>query len=349
MRLDTPGTAVPENTLARTDSATIAGSARPPRSHARLGRVVAAGAIAAALVLGAAACSTGGSDAASAADTRTVSTAHGDVKVPAHPLRVVSVHSWTTESLYDLGVKPIAVEDGGAEYVPSRYLTNWKAAKKISSGADVDLEQIAALKPDLIVGVDVPYLTKLYPKLEAIAPTAFAAFDGKWTTPAIATADFINDDAALTKLQGSYTSKLDEIRSTYGEQLKTAKWDVIQGGFDEGNYWIYGEKSSVGTILTDLDAPLASASAAVKDDNSTSVSYEQAALLSDADYIIYYANNDGTPANNIQNLFDLQAYKQLPAVTAGHVIGTSDFLTGSYADAIGVLDAIEQVLKTSAK
>ena len=39
---------------------------------------------------------------AGSAATRAVDTAHGKATVPAHPLRIVSVHSWSTESLYDL-------------------------------------------------------------------------------------------------------------------------------------------------------------------------------------------------------------------------------------------------------
>ncbi|MFJ5269793.1 ABC transporter substrate-binding protein [Streptomyces sp. NPDC088358] len=46
----------------------------------------------------------------------------------------------------------------------------------MTTGADIDYERIAALKPDLIVGVDVPHLAKAYRKLSAIAPTAFTSF-----------------------------------------------------------------------------------------------------------------------------------------------------------------------------
>ncbi|GAA5080366.1 ABC transporter substrate-binding protein [Streptomyces similanensis] len=155
-------------------------TAHAARTVRRRTRVLRPAVAAAALALALTACDSGSSAAGGAGGTttatRVVGTAHGKVTVPAHPLRIVSVHSWSTESLFDLGLTPVGVEDSGANYVPPRYLKGWKAAAKVSTGADLDYERIAALKPDLIVGVDVPYLSKAYRRLSAIAPTAFASF-----------------------------------------------------------------------------------------------------------------------------------------------------------------------------
>ncbi|WP_223691941.1 ABC transporter substrate-binding protein [Leifsonia poae] len=310
----------------------------------RAGHLVVAATIALGLIAGVAACSSGASGSTAHAASHTVKTANGEISVPVHPQRVVSVHSWTTESLYDLGLTPVAVEDSGEQYVPSRYLDRWKKAPKISNGADLNLEQIAALKPDLIVGVDVPYLAKLYPKLKAIAPTAFAPFGTGWSEYATATAKFVNEPAALNTLKAGYDEKIASIKKEYAPELAKYSWDVIQGGFDDGNYWIYGDGSPVGSILKSLGATFGSASTAVKGDDNNSVSYEQTDLLADADFLIYYTNNDGTPANNIDKLFALQSFKQLKAATADRVVPTTDFLPGSYSDGIGVLDVIEKAL-----
>jgi iron complex transport system substrate-binding protein len=303
-----------------------------------------------------AACSSGSPASAGApteSTTRVVSTAKGDVTVPTHPKRVVSVQSWTTESLIDLGITPVAVEDPGEEYVPGRYLDVWKGADKVTSGADIDFEKIAALKPDLIVGVDVPYLDSAYAKLSAIAPTAFVAWDNTkpWSNYPQATADFVNRDAALAKLEKQYEDKLAEVKAKYATELADTKWDVIQGGFDAGNYWIYSEDASAaGQVLTALGAQFASATSGVAAaDTTKSVSYEQADLLSDADAIIYYQNSDGSPANNIDKLFALPAWKRLPAVQSDSVVGTPDFLAGSYQDFLGLLGSIEDYLAKAAQ
>ncbi|WP_187976300.1 ABC transporter substrate-binding protein [Mycetocola sp. JXN-3] len=304
----------------------------------------------AALALALAACSTsapGGEDASASAATRSVSTANGSVKIPAHPKRIVSIHSFSTESLLDFGITPVGVEDAGAEYVPQRYLKRWEPIEKVVQGGKVNLEKIAALKPDLIIGVDVPYLRDVYPKLEAIAPTVFAPFDEKstWATYPAYTADYINAEPKLTELKKRYDDRIAEVSKKYADQLAKTKWDIIQGGFDDGNYWIYSDKTQVGTVLSALGAKFASATAGTPAGQNQSVSYERTDLLSDADAIVYYENNDGTPANNIAKLFALPGYQELPAVKAGLSIGTQDFLSGSYSDSLGIIDSIESTLK----
>ncbi len=304
-----------------------------------------------------AACSSGtsGPDASAGATdpaTRVVSTAKGDVTVPAHPERVVSVHSWTNESLIDLGITPIGVADPGEQYVPTRYLDVWKSAAKFGQGATLNFEKIAAMKPDLIVGVDVPYLDEVYDQLAAIAPTAFVPFDNtaSWTNYAEGTADFVNRDDQLATLKQQYEDQLAEVRSTYADELATIKWDVIQGGFDAGNYWIYSAQASpAGQVIAALGGTFATATAGVAAaDTKESVSYEQADLLGDADAIIYYQNNDGSPANNIDQLFALPGWKGLPAVQSDSVVGTPDFLAGSYQDFLGLLGSIEDFLAKAA-
>jgi len=313
-------------------------------------RAAISGFVAAAL-LGLGACSTEPSATPSPSATaasRTVTTSHGPLVVPTDPRRIVSVHSWTTESLFDLGITPIGVEDAGAEYVPARYLSTWKGIDKVITGSTLNAEKIAALHPDLIVGVSVPYLDKVYQQLSAIAPTAFIPFDGDWKNYATSTAAFVNQAKKLDALKAGYDAKITQAKADYADVLATKKWDVIQGGFDQGNYWIYGPDSTMGQILTELGARFASASAAVKGDNTNSVSYEKAGLLSDADFILYYQNNDGSPANNISQLFAAAPFKKLAAARPGHLIGTPDFLAGSYGDATGALDTIVKALAGTA-
>jgi iron complex transport system substrate-binding protein len=306
---------------------------------------------AATVVVALAACGTSSGDASAAdAATRTVATAKGDVKVPVHPMRIVSVQSYSTESLLDLGVTPVGIEDTGEQYVPPRYLARWKKITKVAQGATIDYEKIASLKPDLIVGVDVPYLDKAYAKLKAIAPTVFAAFDenSTWEEYPKAVGSFVNDQAGYEKLRDGYRDEIARVKKEYATQLATLRWDVIQGGFDEGNYWIYPTNTPASSILAAIGAQFATATTNAPKGETNSVSYEQADLLSDATAILYYENNDRTPANNIDKLFALQSYQQLPAVTSGMAVGTPDFLPGSYSDAAGIVQDVEAALKKAA-
>ncbi|WP_406131177.1 ABC transporter substrate-binding protein [Streptomyces sp. NBC_00989] len=190
----------------------------------------------------------------------------------------------------------------------------------------------------------MPYLSKAYKKLSAIAPTTFAPFKdtATWSAYPDATARFVNRTAQLAAMKRKYKGRIAAVRKTYGSKLANARWDVIQGGFDNGNYWIYSAESPVGAILTELGVRFAS----VAKGGTKSVSYERADLLKDADYVVYYTNNDGSPANNIQKLFALQAFKDLQVAKSHHLVGTSDFLPCSYSDAIGVIDSLEKALHT---
>lgn len=282
--------------------------------------------------------------ATTAAGTRTVSTPHGPVEVPADPQRIVSVQPYATSTLFDLGIDPVGTYDEGEEYVAGRYLDQWKATPKIGTAGEFNLEALSALRPDLIVGVDYEFIADEYDQLSAIAPTVLVSSEGSWRDAVVAVADAVNADAGVAELQAQYEAKAKTIASTYAAQLAAAKFDFVQGGFDPGNYWIYGPSSSVVEIAQDAGVELGAASAGTTEANR-SVSYEQADLLQDATVIAFYAGADGSPLNDLDQLFAMPIFTNLPAVEAGNTLPVPDFLPGSYGDAMGVLDSIEAQLK----
>lgn len=289
------------------------------------------------------------SAASSAAESasRVVATAHGEVTVPAHPKRIVSVHTWTTQPLFDYGITPVAVEKRGPDYVSKRDTQRWEAIPKITDGQEIDFEKIANLKPDLIVGVDVPYLQKAYDKLSAIAPTVFTPFgaDKTWQDYPKYTADFVNAEDQYRSRKAAYEQRVATMRAQYRDQLATVSWDVIQGGFTAGYFWVYSTTSPVGTVLSALGAKFATATSDTPAGKNQNISYENTSVLSSATALIYYANSDGTPANGIDGLFAYPGFQALPVVRDKMTVGTPDFLPGSYTDALGMLDDIEGLLK----
>ncbi|CAL2073068.1 protein of unknown function [Streptomyces murinus] len=138
------------------------------------------------------------------------------------------------------------------------------------------------------------------------------------------------------------------MHKTLGPKLTDSSWDVIQVGFDSGNYWIYSSASPVGDVLSRLGVRFASATASVGEGDTRSVSCERADLLKDADYVVHHTNNDGSPADDIQELFALRRFKELPAAKKHRVVGTPDFLPGSYSDAMGVVDSVENASRGQA-
>ncbi len=115
-------------------------------------------------------------NAARANDTSTIrfTNEFGTIEVPAHPRCVVSLHDFSlTSQLLELGITPCGSTGRkrlGAETAfrgsSGRYDTS--AIRYIGTHQAPDLETIAALKPDLIVGLS--YHAPLREKLSLIAP-----------------------------------------------------------------------------------------------------------------------------------------------------------------------------------
>jgi iron complex transport system substrate-binding protein len=309
-----------------------------------------AGGLGTAALLGLAACGSSGGGAAgspssAAPSTRQVTTAKGPVTVPADPKRVVSIQPSATATLYDVGVASVGVYDEGSQYISPRYRTKWAAAPKIGSGGEIDVEKVAALDPDLIIGFDYDWNTKVYSQLTALAPTVIAPAT-TWQAGAHTVADAVNRLDRLTALSHQLTSRSARIKQTYAAQLAAYKWDLLQGGFDKGQYWLYGPNTDVGTILAAAGVQFASGS--LDSASSTNpgkgvreLSYEKIDLLSDAGVIGFYANYDNTPNNEAPALFAQQGFKNLAAVKAGRLVPFPDFLPGGYGDALAGLDELE--------
>jgi iron complex transport system substrate-binding protein len=135
----------------------------------------------------------------------TVKHVFGETKIPAPPKRVVSAGYTEQDDLLAVGVVPIAVTDWfGAEP-----LGVWPWAQPRLGGAQpvvlslvdgLQVDQIAALKPDLIVATNAGLDQDTYTELTAIAPTIAQsgqdAFFEPWKVQAttIGQAVFKHDD-----------------------------------------------------------------------------------------------------------------------------------------------------------
>jgi iron complex transport system substrate-binding protein len=106
----------------------------------------------------------------------TIKHVFGETKIPSAPKRVVSAGFTGQDDLLALGVVPIAITDWfGAEP-----FAVWPWAQPKLGGAQpavlnlfdgLQVDQIAALKPDLIVATNAGLDADTYAKLSAIAPT----------------------------------------------------------------------------------------------------------------------------------------------------------------------------------
>ncbi|WP_326565882.1 ABC transporter substrate-binding protein [Amycolatopsis rhabdoformis] len=281
-----------------------------------------------------------------AARTRQVSTVNGPVEVPEQALRVVTLDSFTMGAAFDLGRTPVGVYSAGEQYVEPQFVEKWRPITKISKGTvggSIDLEKVATLKPDLILGIDGS--KPPYEQLKQIAPTVILPFNASkvpWRDMSNASADALGLGNALSSLQQRYADRTAAIKRDHADVLARTHWNIIQGGFDQGQFWVYGPKSPIGGILADAGVQFATASK--KAVQQQTVSYELIEDLRDADAIFYYSTNADKPANLGSELFSQTAFTKLAATTAGHLYGSVYFLPNCYSDALGALDALEKAL-----
>jgi iron complex transport system substrate-binding protein len=169
----------------------------------------------------------------------TVKHVFGETKIPAPPKRVVSAGFTEQDDLLAVGVVPIAVTDwfGGEPFGvwPWAQPKLGGAQPVVLSLADgIQLDQIASLKPDLIVATNAGLDEDTYKKLSGIAATIAQsgpdAFFEPWKDQAttIGQAVFKNDD--MQKLIAGIDEKFKTV-GTNNAQVAGKKVLLLAGTF----------------------------------------------------------------------------------------------------------------------
>ncbi|MDP2711501.1 MAG: iron-siderophore ABC transporter substrate-binding protein [Solirubrobacteraceae bacterium] len=153
---------------------------QPRRPHRR--RQLAAAVAAAVLAVGLAACGSAGDDASpsavaadQAAFPATIAHKYGTTTIPAEPKRVVTIGYTDHDYVLALGVTPVGVRD----WFGDRPNATWAWAQdalgdakpEVLPSGELNFEQIASLRPDLILGVYSGIKRSDYTRLSKLAPT----------------------------------------------------------------------------------------------------------------------------------------------------------------------------------
>ncbi|QTH40154.1 ABC transporter substrate-binding protein [Cohnella sp. LGH] len=140
------------------------------------------------------------------AELRKVKDAKGETEIPAKPQRIVDI-SGASEELALLGFKPIgtanqdSLKAGEMPAYLKEYVADAQIVGNYASG-EANLEQIAALKPDLIVSSAM--FDKVYEQLSKIAPV------------------FVIEDDPLSF--AGWRNRLVQLGAALGEEAKAAEW-----------------------------------------------------------------------------------------------------------------------------
>ncbi|MCW6074631.1 iron-siderophore ABC transporter substrate-binding protein [Clostridium sporogenes] len=181
--------------------------------------------------------------------TVSIKDAMGTSKIPENPKKVVILTNEGTEALLTLGVKPVGAVTGFAGEWYEHTKNELKYVKPLGKETSVNIEAVAALKPDLIIGNKMRH-EKIYTQLKAIAPTVFSdTIRGSWKDNFKFYAEVLNKKAEGDKALKEYESKVNYIKKDFKDKLDT-KISLVR--FMEGKTRIYLGDTFAGTILKEI-------------------------------------------------------------------------------------------------
>ncbi|MFE4519259.1 ABC transporter substrate-binding protein [Kitasatospora sp. NPDC056783] len=258
-----------------------------------------------------------GTDAAPGVYPRTIRHAMGETVVPARPTRVVVLDTGELDNVAALGIQPVGVVYADASKSLPSYLKD-KAGSPAAVGTinSLNLEAIAALKPDLILGSQLR-AQEQYAQLSKIAPTVFSLRPGyPWKQNFLLNASAFGLEAEARSQLDAYQAAAAAIGAKLGDKRPA----ITPLRFMPGRTRLYAELSFIGTILTDV--PLPQPEIERVKELAVEVSPEQIDKA-DADWIFYGVY--GSPSSTNQDaVLGGALWKTLGAVKSGQARPVSD-------------------------
>ncbi|MFC4468459.1 ABC transporter substrate-binding protein [Streptomyces xiangluensis] len=183
---------------------------------------------------------------------RTIKHARGETELKAEPKRVVVLDVGELDNVVSLGVKPVGyAPTEGSVAIPSYLKKDAGSPKDVGTINSLNLEAIANLKPDLILGSELR-AAKLYPQLSQIAPTVFSIRPGfTWKENYLLNAAALDKTAEAKAKLDAYEKKAKAL----GDELGADKPTVTMLRYMPGMIRLYAKASFIGTLLDDVGIP----------------------------------------------------------------------------------------------
>lgn len=249
----------------------------------------------------------------------TITNKFGDTKLTQAPSRVVAVGLVEQDALLALGVVPVATtewfgEKPGALFPWAKEKLGDAAVPQVLSDKDgIQFEKIAALQPDLIIGLYSGMTADDYQKLTAIAPTVAQPkgvpdYGVSWQDVANTVGQAVGKPKQAGELVRGIEERFEKVRTEHPEfKDKTALMATPYEG-----YFIYGTEDPRSRLLTDFGFSLpAGLDKVIGDKFGGNISAERISLL-DQQALVWFPTKGGTPKLKADPL-----YKNLKVRTEG--------------------------------
>lgn len=273
----------------------------------------------------------------------TVQHAMGETKLDTTPERIVILTNEGTEALLAMGVTPVgAVQSWTGEPWYDHIAKDMKDVQVVGVESQVNVEAIAALKPDLIIGNKMRQ-ENVYEQLSAIAPTIFAeTLRGDWQENFKLYAKAINKEEKGQEVLKQYEDKVDSLKEKLGDKLSM---QVSMVRFMAGDVRIYHKDTFSGVILEQLGFARPE-SQNVDDFAERNVTKERMPAM-DGDILFYftYDTGDGGATQLEKEWIEDPLFKNLEVSKKGNVHKVDDAIWNTAGGVIAaklMLDDIEE-------
>lgn len=274
----------------------------------------------------------------------TVEHAMGSTTIKGTPKKVVILTNEGTEALLAMGVTPVgAVQSFTGDPWYDHIADQLKDTQVVGVESEVNVEAIAALQPDLIIGNKMRQ-EKIYDQLNAIAPTVFAeTLRGDWKENFKLYAKALNKEDKGNEVLKDYEDRISGISEKLGDK-KNMKVSMVR--FMAGEVRIYHKDTFSGVILGDLGFARPE-SQNVDDFAERNVTKERIpAMEGDILFHFTYETGDGKGSDLEKEWIADPLFKNLEVAKKGEVHKVSDTIwntAGGVLAANLMLDDIEKI------
>ncbi|MGA9492283.1 MAG: ABC transporter substrate-binding protein [Mycobacterium sp.] len=239
----------------------------------------------------------------------TITHAFGETTIPGPPKRVVSAGLTGQDDLLALGVVPVAVTNWFGDQpfgVWPWAMAKLGTAKPVVLNLDngIQVQQIAALKPDLIVATDAGLDQDTYQKLTAIAPTlpqsGGDAFFEPWKDQATAIGQAVFQSDQMKSLISGVDKAFAAVADKH-PQFKNKRVLLLEGTFHDDNVvattgWRTEFLTQMGLAVPESVITMAG------DQQRALIAHDKIkSLLDGADVLVWTTESDKDPAALLAN------------------------------------------------
>jgi iron complex transport system substrate-binding protein len=286
-------------------------------------------------------------------ESYTVEHAMGSTTIKGTPKKVVILSNEGTEALLALGVKPVgAVQSWLGDPWYDHIKADMEGVEVVGVESEVNVEKIATLKPDLIIGNKLRQ-EAVYDQLSAIAPTVFSeTLRGDWKDNFQLYAKALNLEEKGTEVLSSYDQHVEDLKAKLGDKVNQ---EVSVVRFMAGKSRIYYTDSFSGVVFNQLGFKRAAQQEALfTADNklgllAVEVGKEVTPKM-DGDLLFYFTyapQGDKAALDTAKEWTNDPLWKNLNAVKSGNVFEVNDATwntSGGVLSANIMLDDLEKLL-----